>query len=126
VAANAAQIYVDRSRRFIRQAHYELVKKGDRYQASEKASDAAAQAVKAIAADRGWRHDSHQLRREIIDLPSVEFGRPGLRALQSTADQRTIARFKAQTGEDGKTGGTAWLALVEQTLESLARNPQNR
>ena len=84
---DVAQRYADQSRRFILQAHYELEKKGDRYQASEKASDAVAQAVKAVAADRGWRHSSHQLRREIIDLLSVEFGRPDLRALQSTADR---------------------------------------
>ena len=87
MTTNVAQRYADQSRRFILQAHYELEKKGDRYQASEKASDAVAQAVKAIGADRGWRHDSHQLRRQIIDLLSIEFGRPELRALQSTADR---------------------------------------
>lgn len=87
MTTDVAQRYADQSRRFMLQAHYELEKKGDRYQASEKASDAVAQAVKAIAADRGWRHGSHQLRREIIDLLSVEFGRPELHALQSTADR---------------------------------------
>ena len=87
MTTDVAQIYADQSRRFILQARYELEKKGDRYQASEKASDAVAQAVKAIAADRGWRHNSHPLRREIIDLLSVEFGRPELHALQSTADR---------------------------------------
>ena len=84
---DVAQIYADQSRRFILQAHYELEKKGDRYQASEKASNAVAQAVKAIAADRGWRHDSHRLRREIIDLLAAEFQRPELRALQNVADR---------------------------------------
>ena len=87
MTTDVAQRYADQSRRFLLQAHYELEKKGDRYQASEKASNAVAQAVKAIAADRGWRHSSHQLRREIIALLSIEFGRPELRALQSTADQ---------------------------------------
>ena len=41
-----------------------------------------------------------------------------------TLDRETIAWFKAQTREDGATGGTAWLALVEQTLQSLARGQQ--
>ena len=27
-------------------------------------------------------------------------------------DRETIAWFKAQTGEDGETGGTRWLAVV--------------
>ena len=39
-----------------------------------------------------------------------------------TLDRETIAWFKAQTGEDGKTGGTAWLALVEQTLQSYVQD----
>lgn len=39
-----------------------------------------------------------------------------------TLDRETIAWFKAQTGEDGETGGTAWLALVEQTLQSYVKN----
>ena len=33
-----------------------------------------------------------------------------------TLDRKTIAWFKAQTGEDGETGGTRWLELVTQTL----------
>ena len=32
-----------------------------------------------------------------------------------TLDKETIAWFKAQTGEDGETGGTRWLELVAQT-----------
>jgi hypothetical protein len=87
MATNIAHSYADQSRRFILQAQYELEKRGDRYQASEKASDALAQAVKAIATDRGWRHSSHQLRREIIDLLAAEFGRPELLTLQAVADQ---------------------------------------
>ena len=33
-----------------------------------------------------------------------------------TLDRETIAWFKSQTGEDGETGGTRWLELVELTL----------
>ena len=87
MTTDVAQRYADQSRRFMLQVHYELEKKGDRYQASEKTSNAVAQAVKAIAADRGWRHGSHQLRREIIDLLAAEFGRPELITLQAVADR---------------------------------------
>ena len=38
-----------------------------------------------------------------------------------TLDQETIAWFKAQTGEDGATGGTRWLELVAQTLRDHAQ-----
>ena len=37
-----------------------------------------------------------------------------------TLDRETIAWFKAQTGEDGETGGTRWLGLVAQTLRDHA------
>lgn len=82
-----AETCADNSRRFIAEAHYELEKKGDRLQASEKASGAVAQAVKAIGYDREWRHNSHHLRREIVDLLAAEYGRPEFRALQNTADR---------------------------------------
>jgi hypothetical protein len=37
-------------------------------------------------------------------------------------DRETIIWFKAQTGEDGEIGGTAWLALVEQTLRAYVQD----
>lgn len=73
--------------RLIQQAIYELEKKGDRLQATEKASGAAAHAVKAIAEDRLWRHGSHNLRRTIVDLLAVEFHRPDLAEVQYMADR---------------------------------------
>ena len=38
-----------------------------------------------------------------------------------TLDRETIAWFKAQTGEDGETGGTRWLELISQTLQKHAQ-----
>ena len=38
-----------------------------------------------------------------------------------TLDRETIAWFKSQTGEDGETGGTRWLELVELTLRDHAQ-----
>ena len=35
-----------------------------------------------------------------------------------TLDRETINWFKAQTGEDGETGGTKWMTLVERTLQA--------
>ena len=37
-------------------------------------------------------------------------------------DRETIAWFKAQTGEDGETGGTQWLELVAQILSDHAQS----
>ena len=75
------------ARRLLAQAHYELHKKGDRLQASDKASGAVAHAVKAIGCDRQWRHNSHNLRRQIVNLLAAEFGQPELTVLQWAADQ---------------------------------------
>ena len=36
-------------------------------------------------------------------------------------DRDTINWFKAQTGEDGDTGGTKWLTLAEKALQEHAR-----
>ena len=43
-----------------------------------------------------------------------------------TLDRETIAWFKAQTGEDGKTGGTRWLELAAQTLRDHAQSRVGR
>ena len=75
------------SQRLLQQAHYELHKKGDRLQASDKAAGAVAHGVKAFAFDRQWRHSSHNLRRRIIHLLAAEFDQPELITLQGDADQ---------------------------------------
>ena len=75
------------ARRLMSQSHYELNKKGDRLQASEKASGAVAHTVKAIAFDRQWRNGSHNLRRQIGDLLALEFDRPELPDVQYAADR---------------------------------------
>ena len=82
-----ANRHAELSRRLLEQANYELHTQGDRVQASDKASGAVAQAVKAIAEDRNWRHSSHHLRREIVDLLADEYGKPEMRHLQAIADQ---------------------------------------
>ena len=38
-----------------------------------------------------------------------------------TLDRDTISWFKAQTGEDGETGGTKWMMLIERTLREQAQ-----
>ena len=38
--------------------------------------------------------------------------------VQITLPAEVVAWFKAQCGLDGETGGTAWIELIEQTLEA--------
>ena len=86
MSTEIANRHAEQSRRLIQQAHYELDHKGDRVQASEKAAGAVAHAIKAIGEDRGWRHGSHNLRREIMGLTAAEYGNPALTTLQQYAD----------------------------------------
>ena len=75
------------SRRLIRQASYELEKRGDRVQACDKASGAVAHGVKAAADARCWRSDSHNYRRRIVTLLADEYAQPELNLMQDAADQ---------------------------------------
>ena len=74
-------------RRLMRQARYELEKRGDRVQACDKASGAVAHGVKAAAEARCWRSDSHNYRRRIVNLLAAEYGQPELNLMQDAADQ---------------------------------------
>ena len=39
-----------------------------------------------------------------------------------TLEHDTITWFKGQTGEEGEIGGTAWLALVEEAIQSYVKD----
>ena len=52
-------------------------------------------------------------RQADLDAGRIEF-------VTILMDRETINWFKNQTGEDGETGGTKWMALVERTLQEHA------
>ena len=70
-----ANRYLQMSRKYMRQAQEEI-EKGDWSQATEKAWGAAAEALKSVAAQRGWNHKSHGLLRDMAMQLYMEFGRP--------------------------------------------------
>lgn len=67
--------YLEMSRKYMRQAQEEL-DIGDLAQASEKVWGAAAEALKSIAAQRGWNHKNHGLLRDMATHLHLEYGRP--------------------------------------------------
>ena len=67
--------YLEMSQKRIGQAQEEL-DRGDLAQASEKAWGAASQALKSIAAQRGWNHKNHGLLRDMATQLYMEFGHP--------------------------------------------------
>lgn len=82
---SSAEEYAALSRRFVLQAQQEF-DNGDRLQASEKAWGAAAHAIKAVAASRGWNHNAHRLLFDIVDQISRDMESPALRSLFQTAN----------------------------------------
>ena len=83
--------FLQMGRRFVEHAHTEL-ELGDRIQASEKVSGAVSAALKAIAQQRGWRHDSHALRSAIVTQLGAEIG-------SSTAAAQALYRGRAAANE---------------------------
>ena len=67
------QQYHVASRRLLAQARSELAA-GDLRQSSEKGWGAAAQMVKAIAQQRGWRHGGHELLYDAVSILAREAG----------------------------------------------------
>lgn len=63
-----------------------LVERGDYPQASEKLWGAAAQAVKAVAAARRWRHSSHRDLRRNVERLYQETGDAELLRMFNTAE----------------------------------------
>lgn len=78
------QKYAALSRSYMEQAEAYL-QRGNLLQASEKSWGAAACALKAIAENRGWQHQSHALLYDISGQISDEQNRPELRNLFAIA-----------------------------------------
>ncbi len=70
---HAPEGYLQMSNHYLRQSRVEL-EAGDLVQASEKLSGSVATALKAIAQQRGWRHDSHALRHAVVSQLGTELG----------------------------------------------------
>ena len=79
------EIYRDASAKFMAQAHTEL-EAGDLAQASEKGWAAAAQMTKAIAAQRGWPHNTHAHLFHAVNALTLETGDGSIDASFSIAN----------------------------------------
>ena len=81
--------YAELSRQYIRRAD-EYFRVGDRVQASEKGWGAVAEAIKSIAAGRGWNHQGHRLLDDIVLQLSEEWRRPDVRRSFDIAERLHI------------------------------------
>ena len=93
------------SRRFIIQADAELAA-GDLLQTSEKGWGAAAHAIKAVAQEREWRHDSHSRLFGVADRLASITGIHEIPDLFQTASETHKIFTKAICLK--KTSRTVW------------------
>ena len=76
--------YVAMSRDYMARAE-DYLRQGDLVQASEKSWGAAACALKSIADQRGWNHQSHSLLNDMSSQVADELNRPDLHDLFALA-----------------------------------------
>lgn len=77
--------YQDAARHLLAQGFEELVA-GDSRQASEKGWGAAAQMIKAVAASRGWQHNTHASLYRVIGRLVKETGDDAIHLRFATAN----------------------------------------
>lgn len=117
--------YAAQSRHFVQQAQEEF-DRGDRLQASEKAWGAAAHAVKAVAANRGWNHNSHRLLFDVVDQIARDTEVPALRSLFQTANS-LHQNFYEDWQPDGLVqAGISEVGQLIELLDEIRTQPANR
>ncbi len=106
----AATRYRDQGHVYLAQAREEFARE-DLMQASEKAWGAAAQLVKAAAADRGWRHGRHATLYQVVRQLVEETGVDALRLEFAVAGELHANFYE----------GFLAPAVVEDYLQDVAR-----
>ena len=109
------------SRRFIIQADAELAA-GDLLQSSEKGWGAAAHAIKAIAQEREWRHDSHARLFGIVDRLVAETGESDIRELFRAAGEVHKNFYEGKMSKEDIAGSLAQIRTLLDILASLSTN----
>ena len=118
--------YLKISRLHLQQAEEELFIKGDTMQASEKIWNAAAQALKSVAALRGWNHKSHFLLGDIAMQLHLELGRPEVseqfRVMESAHQNFYEHRWEADEVEIRLNAARRFV----DRLEEIRQRPRRR
>ena len=110
------------SRMFVEHAKDEL-SKGDRLQASEKVWGAVAHAIKAIAVQRGWRHQRHSLITAIGELLAKEYGRPDFSNTVSIAESFHVNFYENQKEESAIHAAIAAVEPLIAELDDIRTSP---
>ena len=114
--------YAAMSRYYIRKAD-EYLQLGDREQASEKGWGAVVEAVKSVAAERGWNHQSDRLLNDVVFLLSVEWGRPEVRILYAAMGKLRINVYDDFMDLDDIAVSVGYAKTLLGELETLRKLP---
>ena len=109
------------SRRLMLQADVEFAA-GDLIQASEKGWGAAAHAIKAIAQERGWRHDSHARLFGIANRLAAITGMDEISDLFQTASQTHRNFYEGKLSEKHIGRNLGRIRTLLDILASLSIN----
>ncbi|MDE0169167.1 MAG: PaREP1 family protein [bacterium] len=107
--------YQEAARQLLVQGFAELAE-GDSRQASEKGWGAAAQIIKAVASNRGWKHDSHAALYRVVGNLVTETRDDGIRKRFTTANALHQNFYENWGDADYVSGG---LADVKDLLDKL-------
>ena len=107
------------SRRFIIQADAELAA-GDLLQASEKGWGAAAHAMKAVAQEREWRHDSHARLFGIADRLVAETGNSDIIELFRVASDAHKNFYEGNMSQEDIADSLAKIRTLLDILDNLS------
>ena len=110
--------YQETARQLLAQGFAELAE-GDSRQASEKGWGAAAQMIKAVASNRGWKHDSHAALHRVIDRLVTETGDDDIYLRFSTANALHQNFYENWGSADYVAGGLADVRILLDRLERL-------
>lgn len=114
--------YAELSLRLLGQAQQEF-DKGDRLQASEKAWGAAAHAMKAAAARRGWNHGKHRHLFAVAGQVADDAGRPEIRRLFSIASSLHQNYYEDWQMDASVQGGIEDVSRLVELMEELRAEP---
>ena len=110
--------YAELSRQYIARAD-EYLRLGDRVQASEKGWGAVAEAIKSIAEQRGWNHNSQRLLNDVAFHLSEEWGRPDVRTLFNAAKDLHVNFYEDTRGLDDIAASVEDARTLLAELEAL-------
>ncbi|MDE0375412.1 MAG: PaREP1 family protein [bacterium] len=110
--------YQDAARHLLAQGFEELAE-GDSRQASEKGWGAAAQMIKAVAADRNWDHNTHASLHRVIARLATETGDDSIRSWFRSANALHQNLYENWGDADYVAGGLTDVGKLLDRLEPL-------